>query len=129
MSCQLGRYPGCQHQLLEELDRAGGDSELLDLDALIELPYLSACFNESLRMYPASGWASKTCTRDYELLVKLRPGDNVIIPDFYPEPGEFRPKRFLDGGLKRFKQLGVFLGLGNGQEDFLKFGGLRRPLP
>ncbi|KAH8267548.1 hypothetical protein KR026_000671 [Drosophila bipectinata] len=125
----LGRYPGCQHRLLEELDRAGGDSELLDLDALIELPYLSACFNESLRMYPASGWASKTCTRDYELLgshkaesVKLRPGDNVMIPvyglhhdpDFYPEPGEFRPERFLDGGLKRFKQQGVFLGFGNG---------------
>ncbi|KAH8316086.1 hypothetical protein KR074_001687 [Drosophila pseudoananassae] len=129
MSCQLGRYPGCQHRLLEELDRAGGDSELLDLDALIELPYLSACFNESLRMYPASGWASKTCTRDYELLgshkaesVKLRPGDNVMIPvyglhhdpDFYPEPGEFRPERFLYGGLKRFKQQGVFLGFGNG---------------
>lgn len=45
MSCQLGRYPDCQQRLLEELDRAGGDSELLDLDALIELPYLSACFN------------------------------------------------------------------------------------
>lgn len=35
-------------------------------------------------------------------------------PDFYPEPQEFRPERFLNGGLKRYQQQGVFLGFGNG---------------
>lgn len=35
-------------------------------------------------------------------------------PDFYPQPLEFRPERFLHGGLKRYQQQGVFLGFGNG---------------
>lgn len=98
-------------------------------DAVIISILRSLSILESLRMYPGAGWASKTCTRDYELhgshkgeSVRLRPGDNVMIPvyglhhdpDYYPEPDEFRPERFLDDGLKRFKQQGVFLGFGNG---------------
>ncbi|XP_017130578.1 probable cytochrome P450 28c1 [Drosophila elegans] len=125
----LGRNPDCQQRLLEELEEVNPGGDLPDLDALIDLPYLSACFNESLRIYPAGGWASKTCTKEYELRgshhsvpLKLRPGDNVMVPiyalhndpNFYPEPDVFRPERFLDGGLKSFKQQGVFLGFGNG---------------
>ncbi|XP_016985467.1 probable cytochrome P450 28c1 [Drosophila rhopaloa] len=125
----LGRNPDCQQRLFEELEEANPGGDLPDLDALIDLPYLSACFNESLRIYPAGGWASKTCTKEYELRgshhsepLKLRPGDNVMVPIYalhndphhYPEPEVFRPERFLDGGLKTFKQQGVFLGFGNG---------------
>ncbi|EDW27570.1 GL20201 [Drosophila persimilis] len=125
----LGRYPECQQRLYEELDKASPSKELPDLDELNDLPYLSACFNESLRIYPAGGWASKTCTEPYKLHgshhsqpLQMLPGDNIMIPiyglhhdpQFYPEPEEFRPERFLDGGLKRFKQMGVFLGFGNG---------------
>ncbi|KAH8273513.1 hypothetical protein KR018_009060 [Drosophila ironensis] len=130
----LGRYPECQERVCSELRQASGGSPLPDFNALAELPYLSACFNESLRIYPGGGWASKTCTRAYELQgshhpepLKLRPGDNVMIPvyalhhdpDFYPEPEVFRPERFLDGGLKRFQQAGVFLGFGNGPRQCL----------
>ncbi|XP_017065826.1 probable cytochrome P450 28c1 [Drosophila eugracilis] len=125
----LGRNPKCQRHLLDELQKASPSGELPDLDVLIDLPYLSACFNESLRIYPAAGWASKTCTKEYELQgshhsepLKIRPGDNLMIPiyalqndpEHYPEPEVFRPERFMDGGLKSFKQQGVFLGFGNG---------------
>ncbi|KAH8287582.1 hypothetical protein KR054_010440, partial [Drosophila jambulina] len=126
----LGRYPECQQLLFEELQRAGPGGQLPDLDALLDLPYLSACFDESMRIYPAAGWASKTCTREYELRgrqhrgksLKVLPGDKLMIPvyalhhdpDFYPEPEVFRPERFLDGGLKSYKQEGVFLAFGNG---------------
>ncbi|XP_017034608.1 probable cytochrome P450 28c1 [Drosophila kikkawai] len=125
----LGRYPECQQRLFEELQQANPSGQLLDLDALIDLPFLSACFDESMRIYPAAGWASKTCTREYELRgrhhsvpLKVRPGDKLMIPvyalhhdpDYYPEPEVFRPDRFLDGGLKSYKQQGVFFGFGNG---------------
>ncbi|XP_030566750.1 probable cytochrome P450 28c1 [Drosophila novamexicana] len=126
----LGRYPECQQRLWLELDKACAADQLLpDFEHLSELPYLSACLNESLRIYPAGGWASKTCTEPYTFHgshhsgpLQMYPGDNVMIPiyglhhdpNFYPEPQEFRPERFLNGGLKRFQQLGVFLGFGNG---------------
>ncbi|XP_039499981.1 probable cytochrome P450 28c1 [Drosophila santomea] len=125
----LARNPDSQRRLVEELQQVSSGGDLPDLDALIDLPYLSACFNESLRIYPAGGWASKSCTKEYELRgshhaepLKLRPGDNVMVPiyalhndpDHYPEPEVFRPERFLDGGLKTSKQQGIFLGFGNG---------------
>ncbi|XP_002009471.2 probable cytochrome P450 28c1 [Drosophila mojavensis] len=126
----LGRYPECQQQLWLELDKATPKDQLLPhFELLSELPYLSACLNETLRIYPAGGWASKTCTEPYTFHgshhrspLQMLPGDNVMIPiyglhhdpNYYPEPQQFRPERFLNGGLKRFQQLGVFLGFGNG---------------
>ncbi|KAH8400073.1 hypothetical protein KR215_006402 [Drosophila sulfurigaster] len=126
----LGRYPRCQQLLWQELDKVCAKDQLLpDFEVLNELPYLSACLNESLRIYPAGGWASKTCTTPYTFHgshhkspLQMYPGDNVMIPiyglhhdpNYYAEPHEFRPERFLNGGLKRYQQLGVFLGFGNG---------------
>ncbi|KAM8718346.1 hypothetical protein ACLKA7_000161 [Drosophila subpalustris] len=138
----LARHPECQQRLWQELDEAcsrsrsssssnfsSRDQLLPDFDVLCELPYLSACLNESLRIYPAGGWASKTCTSPYTFHgsrhrepLQMYPGDNVMIPiyglhhdpNFYPEPEVFRPERFLNGGLKRYQQMGVFLGFGNG---------------
>ncbi|XP_034489469.1 probable cytochrome P450 28c1 [Drosophila innubila] len=126
----LARNPDCQQQLWQELDQASSRDQLLpDFDVLSELPYLGACLNESLRIYPAGGWASKTCTSPYTFhgslhskALQMYPGDNVMIPiyglhhdpNFYPEPQVFKPERFLNGGLKRYQQMGVFLGFGNG---------------
>ncbi|XP_030382093.1 probable cytochrome P450 28c1, partial [Scaptodrosophila lebanonensis] len=137
----LARNPDCQQQLLEEL-MSIDSSELPTYEELNEMSYLNACFNESLRIYPPGLWAAKICTKEYTFEgcrqstpLRMRPGDTVMIPiyglhhdpEFYPEPSLFRPGRFLpeNGGVKKYRNMGVFLGFGDGPRQCL---GLRLAL-
>lgn len=51
-------YPGCQEKIQKEIDEARAAGELSKIPKLTEienLPYLSACLNESKRLHPAVG--------------------------------------------------------------------------
>jgi len=74
--------------------------------------------------------ARKVVTEPYEFVnkngvsVKVYPGDVVIIPvnalhydpQFYEDPQSFKPQRFLEvnGGAKKYRDQGVYLGFGDG---------------
>lgn len=80
-------------------------------------------------------WSTKLCTQSYKTTNKngleftIERGDSIIIPiyalhhdaQYYPEPDKFKPERFLpeNGGVKKFKDLGVFLGFGDGPRTCL----------
>ncbi|XP_068154629.1 probable cytochrome P450 28c1 [Drosophila tropicalis] len=126
----LGRYPHYQYRLYLEIREASVNGlDLPSYDVLNDLSFLSACLYETLRIYPAGGWASKTCTETYTFWgshhvqpLVIRPGDNIMIPihglhhdpAFYPEPHEFQPERFLNDGLKTLQKMGIFFGFGHG---------------
>jgi cytochrome P450 len=73
---------------------------------LIELPYMNAVCQESLRMYPVvttpSGRkllaAATIQGRPFEPGITLLPCNYLVHrrPDLYPEPARFRPERFLE---------------------------------
>lgn len=56
--------------------------------------------------------------------MKIEKGTGILLPnyslhhhvDYYPDSNVFRPERFAEnsGGIKHFKDLGVFLPFGNG---------------
>ena len=68
--------------------------------------YLDAVVKETLRSRPVLDFAMRRVTQPYELGGWELPagttiGSSILLmhdrPDLYPEPGEFRPERFLDG--------------------------------
>lgn len=86
--------------------------------------------NESLRMFTPLAFMSKMCTSPYDLTnhngepVHLYPGNIVHVPihsihmdeRYYEEPGQFKPERFseVNGGVKKYKDMGVYLPFGDG---------------
>lgn len=85
---------------------------------------------ETLRMHPAVGGMTRKCTESIELTdykdkkILIEKGTSVFIPvwsiqhdaEFYPNPKVFDPERFSEdnGGAKKYKDLGAFLGFGDG---------------
>lgn len=87
-------------------------------------------FLESIRLFPPGFFSNKLCTEPIELTDKN--GKTLYVPkntvavlplhaimvdeDYYSDPNTFEPERFLEenGGLKKYKDLGVYYGFGEG---------------
>ncbi|KAJ6638130.1 putative cytochrome P450 28a5, partial [Pseudolycoriella hygida] len=126
----LGANKSVQDKLRQEINENVGKDGRIDLDVLNEMEYLDQVFHETLRINPPAGMSSKVCTvatelRDYEgNILPIEKGIVVQIPvycihhdeRFYPEPEKFDPDRFsaANGGLKTYRDKGVFLGFLDG---------------
>lgn len=85
----------------------------IDYDCVSELPFLEACIDEVMRLYPALNVITREVVEDYTLPTGLRLDKGVRIhlpvyhlhhnPDYFPEPEEFRPERFLPGARQNIK--------------------------
>lgn len=95
--------PDIKQKVLAELN---GISDLTEPSNFLNLPYLTAVCNETLRIYPV---AMLTFPRRVETPLelvgyRLEPGTIVIgciylihqRQDLYPQPQQFRPERFLE---------------------------------
>ncbi len=61
----LGKNPGTQHQLLQEIDQFQGRP---GYDNLPQFPYAAAVISESLRLYPAATVLSRVATEDAQVI-------------------------------------------------------------
>jgi cytochrome P450 family 28 len=98
----------------------------------IQKSHISSLFlnSETLRMHPPFTAISKECTEEIDIEyikgknITIEKGTNVYLPlhqfqhdpEYYPRPKEFIPERFdpEHGGVKAFKDRGVFLTFGDG---------------
>jgi cytochrome P450 len=112
----IHRHPEVGGKLLVELNHLG---KAPDPVTIVQLPYLTAVCNESLRLFPV---ATLTFPREVKEPVELmgyqlEPGTRVYgciylthqRPDLYPNPKLFKPERFLE------RQFSPY--------EFLPFGG------
>ena len=100
---RIHEEPGVLARLRGELADLGPDPDPGDVAGL---PYLAAACHETLRMHPIPSTPSgrrlvapaEVHGRHYEPGVTLLPCTYLVHrrPDLYPEPGRFRPERFLE---------------------------------
>lgn len=116
----LHREPAIRTKLQAELATLGPHPDPL---AIVQLPYLTAVCNETLRLYPIAILTVPREVREPLDLMgyHLEPGTRLYgciylthrRPDLYPNPDQFNPDRFLDRQFTPY--------------EFLPFGGgLRR---
>ena len=101
----LATHPEVRARFHEEVDRVL-QGKTPNAEDLQQLPYTRAVFEESLRLYPpAPAVQRKAATQTTVGGISLPEGAFVLVgtynlhrhPDFWPNPEEFRPERWLDG--------------------------------
>ncbi|TRY78461.1 hypothetical protein TCAL_14092, partial [Tigriopus californicus] len=130
-SFYLARNPDIQEKLSQEIMEAGAELQdgntYPDYHHIQSLPYLDMVLHETLRINPALGVISRTCTKDYHV-----PGTNISLkrgydahiyvsaihmnPDIYPDPDKYDPERFTKEAISR-RHAYSFLGFGQGPRN------------
>ncbi|KAI8442453.1 hypothetical protein MSG28_005960, partial [Choristoneura fumiferana] len=103
---ELAKHQDVQQRVYEELTKYLKKTEgKVTYEVTSELPYMEACVDEALRLYPVLGTLTREVVEDYTLPngVKLEKGVRVFIPthymhknpDYWPEPLKYDPERFF----------------------------------
>uniref|UniRef100_A0A8C5NU88 Cytochrome P450 4F6-like n=1 Tax=Jaculus jaculus TaxID=51337 RepID=A0A8C5NU88_JACJA len=102
----LARHPEHQERCREEVRELlrGRDTEEIEWDDLAQLPFLTMCIKESLRLHPPVVVISRRCTQDVGLPDgRVIPKGNVCVisifgvhhnPSVWPDPEVYDPYRF-----------------------------------
>ena len=102
----LATSPDKLTRLTNEVRSAFGSDQDITMSSIGNLPYMLACLNESLRMYPPlpSGLPRVVPAGGTVLAGKFVPAGTVVSvwqwainhdPSYWKDPWDFRPERFL----------------------------------
>ncbi|KAH8094928.1 cytochrome P450 [Cristinia sonorae] len=104
----MALYPNVQKKAQEELDRVVGTGRLPEPSDWDSLVYIQAVTLETMRWIPAGPLAvPHRLTEDDEYNGYFIPAGTIVIPNAwamlhdpsdYPEPGTFKPERFIKDG-------------------------------
>ncbi|KAJ7160982.1 cytochrome P450 [Mycena filopes] len=120
----LTMHPGAQKKAQEEIDTVVGANRLPTLSDRENLPYVEALYLEVMRANPVGplGLPHVLIEDDVHAGYFIPKGSIIITnvwqffkdPKAYPDPGEFRPERFLttDGHVKEKDPRGHLFGFG-----------------
>ncbi|XP_059053572.1 cytochrome P450 6B2-like [Achroia grisella] len=121
---ELAKSPAAQDKALKEIDDyLIRHKNKLGYECVTELPYVEACINEAMRLYPVLGVLTREVVEEYTLPcgAVLDKGVRIHIPvyhihrhpDYFPEPEEYRPERFYGDEKQNIKPY-TYLPFGEG---------------
>ncbi|CAH0714958.1 unnamed protein product, partial [Brenthis ino] len=121
---ELAKQKEVQSKVIKEVDNYFQKHDgKLDFDCINEMPFLQACMDETLRLYPVLGTLTREVEAEYTLPTGLRlnKGMRIHIPvyylhhneEYFPEPEKFRPERFFGDEKKNIKQF-TYMPFGEG---------------
>lgn len=115
---EISKNQDAQSKVIEEVDSYFEKNKSIEYECVNEMPYVTACIEETLRLYPVLGLIAREVMDDYTLPsgLRLQKGDRVHIPiyhihrnpDHFPEPEQFRPERFYGEAKKDVKPFTFF---------------------
>ncbi|XP_070617436.1 cytochrome P450 3A24-like isoform X11 [Erythrolamprus reginae] len=103
MSYCLATNPDIQEKLYQEVNDTFPNQTPPTYDALHQMEYLDMVVNETFRLYPPGTRLDRVCKKTVEIHGVTIPKGTVVlipvyvlhrIPEYWPEPEEFRPERF-----------------------------------
>lgn len=127
---ELAKNPKAQQKLRSELAKIRKKDGSFEYETVTELPYLENVMYENLRLNPVTPELARECSEPIDLPIqkdkKLHIDKGIYVtfpyrnfhrdPEYFDNPDEFNPDRFSEdnGGLKRFKDMGVLFPFGDG---------------
>ncbi|XP_059409103.1 cytochrome P450 3A30-like [Carassius carassius] len=99
----LATHPEAMKKLQEEIDQSFSREAPVDYEGIMNMEYLDAALNESLRLFPIVARLERVCKKTVDINGLLVPKDVVVMiptfalhrdPDYWSEPDSFRPQRF-----------------------------------
>ena len=112
---EIAKHKDIQNQVIDEVDAYYKKTEgKLYFECINDTPYIQACLEETLRLYPVIPNITREVREDYVLPtgLKLEKGMRIHFPIFYlhrneeyfSKPENFRPERFLGDEKKKIQQ-------------------------
>ncbi|XP_067296556.1 cytochrome P450 3A30-like [Pseudorasbora parva] len=102
----LATNPEAMEKLQEEIDETFPNKAPVDYEAVMNMDYLDAALNESLRLFPVAARLERVCKKTVDINGLIIPKDMVVMiptyalhrdPDYWSEPESFKPERFTKG--------------------------------
>ncbi|KAI1432887.1 isotrichodermin C-15 hydroxylase [Xylaria sp. CBS 124048] len=103
-SCLIDNPDKLAKLALEVRSRFQNESQVT-AEAVMQLPYLAACINEALRIFPQSGSPSLRFTDKMTTIAGVSVPENTVVgiwtwalyraPGLWTDPNEFHPERFM----------------------------------
>nr|ADF87312.1 cytochrome P450 3A [Carassius gibelio] len=99
----LATHPEAMEKLQGEIDQSFSREDPVDYEGIMNMEYLDAALNESLRLFPIVARLERVCKKTVDINGLLVPKDVVVMiptfalhrdPDYWSEPDSFRPQRF-----------------------------------
>ncbi|XP_067296553.1 cytochrome P450 3A30-like isoform X1 [Pseudorasbora parva] len=102
----LATNPEAMEKLQEEIDETFPNKAPVDYEAVMNMDYLDAALNESLRLFPVASRLERVCKKTVDINGLIIPKDMVVMiptyalhrdPDYWSDPESFKPERFTKG--------------------------------
>ncbi|XP_072514048.1 cytochrome P450 3A56-like [Salminus brasiliensis] len=99
----IATNPETMKNLQQEIDQTFPNKTPVQYDAVMNMEYLDAALNESMRLYPVVARLERVCKKTVEISgLTIPQGTSIMIPvfplqrdpEYWPDPDTFNPERF-----------------------------------